>query len=117
MAAAAGSAIQATGELTFGDASLAYGFYGNGTMVVGDITVTLQDANDAAFDTGALITLGNSRNARRTPPPQSSTARCYRAAVIAPAGRNRSSLLRSVISPQRTFGQSTRSRRVPRLSS
>jgi hypothetical protein len=35
------------------------GFYSNGTVEVGANTVTLADANDAAFDSGALVTLGS----------------------------------------------------------
>ena len=56
--AAAGSTITATGDLTLGDSSLPNGFYGNGTLQVGQTTVTLADANDAVLDSAALVTLG-----------------------------------------------------------
>jgi fibronectin-binding autotransporter adhesin len=56
--AVAGSTITATGDLTLGDAALPNGFYSNGDVVVGPNTVTLADANDAVFDSAALVTLG-----------------------------------------------------------
>ena len=56
---AAGSTITATGNLTLGNASAVNGFYTNGTLSVGANCVTLNDANDAAFDSGALVTLGS----------------------------------------------------------
>jgi hypothetical protein len=59
MIALAGSVIDATGaNLTVGDATKVNGFYGNGTLLVGQNTVTLADANDAVFDSAALATLG-----------------------------------------------------------
>ncbi len=59
IAGAAGSTITATGNLTLGSAAAVNGFYTDGTLTVGSNTVTLSDANDAAFDSGALISLGN----------------------------------------------------------
>ena len=60
MLALAGSTIDATGgNLTLGDATKVNGFYGNGTLLVGQRTVTLADANDAVFDSAALVTLGS----------------------------------------------------------
>jgi T5SS/PEP-CTERM-associated repeat protein len=56
---AAGSTITATGNLTLGNASAVNGFYSNGTLTVGTNTVTLNDANDATFDSGALVTIGS----------------------------------------------------------
>ncbi|HMO83571.1 MAG TPA: hypothetical protein PKC18_01490 [Lacipirellulaceae bacterium] len=55
---AAGSTLTATGNLTVGNATLPNGFYSNGTVNVGPHTVTLQDANDAVLDSGALVTVG-----------------------------------------------------------
>jgi hypothetical protein len=55
-----GSVIDATGgDLVVGDATKVNGFYGNGTLQVGQRTVTLADANDAVFDVAALVTLGS----------------------------------------------------------
>jgi hypothetical protein len=54
------STITAIGNLTLGDATKVNGFYSNGTVNVGAHTVTLADANDAAFDSAALVTLGDS---------------------------------------------------------
>jgi T5SS/PEP-CTERM-associated repeat protein len=56
---AAGSTITATGALTLGDAAAVNGFYSDGNLSVGTNAVTLLDANDVAFDTGALVTLGS----------------------------------------------------------
>ena len=53
-----GSTITATGNLTLGDATKVNGFYGAGTLQVGQRTVTLADANDAVLDSAALVTLG-----------------------------------------------------------
>jgi T5SS/PEP-CTERM-associated repeat protein len=62
--ALAGSMIDATGgNLALGDATKVNGFYGNGTLQVGQRTVTLNDANDAVFDSAALVTLGDASNA------------------------------------------------------
>jgi T5SS/PEP-CTERM-associated repeat protein len=60
MLALAGSVIDATGaNLDMGDATKVNGFYGNGTIQVGQNTVTLADANDAVLDSASLVTLGN----------------------------------------------------------
>jgi hypothetical protein len=59
IAAAAGSTIAATGNLTLGDATKVNGFYSNGTVEVGANSVTLADANDVAFDSAAFVTLGD----------------------------------------------------------
>ena len=56
---AAGSTITATDDLTLGVASLANGFYTNGTVNVGASTLTILDANDAVFDSGALLSMGS----------------------------------------------------------
>ncbi len=59
MLALAGSVIDATGaNLTVGHATKVNGFYGAGTLQVGQRTVTLADANDAVLDSAALVTLG-----------------------------------------------------------
>lgn len=55
-----GSTIAATGNATLGDATKVNGFYSNGTVQVGAYTVTLADANDAVFDSAALLMLGDS---------------------------------------------------------
>lgn len=57
--AAAGSTITATGALTLGDASAVNGFYSDGNLSIATNTVTLLDANDVAFDTGSLVSLGS----------------------------------------------------------
>ncbi|TWT87305.1 hypothetical protein Mal64_28430 [Pseudobythopirellula maris] len=60
--AAAGSEIHVTGgstDATLGDASLLNGVYIAGELRTGRNTVTLLDANDAVFDSGALVVLGN----------------------------------------------------------
>jgi hypothetical protein len=63
MLALAGSVIDATGaNLTLGDATKVNGFYGNGTIQVGQSTVTLADINDAVLDSAALVTLGSGGN-------------------------------------------------------
>ncbi|MGI9456994.1 MAG: beta strand repeat-containing protein, partial [Aeoliella sp.] len=54
------SSIVATGELTLGDAASTSGFYTNGMLSVGGNTVTLNDANDVVFDSGASVDFGNS---------------------------------------------------------
>jgi T5SS/PEP-CTERM-associated repeat protein len=54
----AGSNITATGELALGHARRVNGFYTNGTLEVGMHTVSLNDANDVVFDSGALVSLG-----------------------------------------------------------
>ena len=60
MLALAGSTIDATaGDLTLGDATKVNGFYSNGTLLVGQYTVTLADANDAVFDSATLVSLGS----------------------------------------------------------
>src|SRR5262249_2204020 len=56
---AAGSTITAVASLTLGDAAAANGFYTDGVLNVGSNTVTLNDANDATFDSGAFVSLGN----------------------------------------------------------
>jgi hypothetical protein len=54
-----GSVIDVTaGNLAVGDATKVNGFYSNGTANVGPGTLTLADANDAVFDSAALVTLG-----------------------------------------------------------
>ncbi|MDZ4657670.1 MAG: hypothetical protein SH868_08830 [Bythopirellula sp.] len=59
MLALAGSVIDGTGgDLTMGDAAKVNGFYSAGTLQVGSSTVTLSDANDAVFDSSALVTIG-----------------------------------------------------------
>lgn len=55
---AAGSTVRATGNLTLGDDAMVDGFYSNGRLDVGANTVTLLDANDVVFDSGAHVTLG-----------------------------------------------------------
>jgi hypothetical protein len=62
IAGAAGSAITATGSLTLGSASAVNGFYTDGTLTVAANSVTLNDANDATFDSGALVSLGSGAN-------------------------------------------------------
>ncbi len=58
--ALAGSVIDTTNQnLSLGDAAKVNGFYSNGTLRVGQSTVTLLDANDAVFDSAALVTLGS----------------------------------------------------------
>jgi T5SS/PEP-CTERM-associated repeat protein len=59
VSAAAGSQIVATGDLTLGDASQTAGFYVNGNVSIADHTLTLADANDAVFDSGANAMLGD----------------------------------------------------------
>ena len=54
-----GSIIEAAGNTTLGDASSTSGFYSNGHVDAADFTVTLLDANDAVFDSGAFVTLGD----------------------------------------------------------
>ncbi len=59
-----GSVIDATGgALVIGDAGKVNGFYSNGTLMVGANTVTLQDANDAVFDSASLTTFGSATTA------------------------------------------------------
>ena len=53
-----GSTIAADANLSLGDASSVSGFYSNGDMETNDNTITLLDANDAVFDSGATIDLG-----------------------------------------------------------
>jgi T5SS/PEP-CTERM-associated repeat protein len=56
----AGSVINTSDiDLVLGDATKVNGFYGNGTLTVGQAIVSLADANDAVFDSAALVTLGN----------------------------------------------------------
>ncbi|MCH7751899.1 MAG: hypothetical protein IH898_07065 [Planctomycetes bacterium] len=58
--ASSATTIDATGsDMTLGDASAVNGFASAGTMHVGNSTVTLLDANDAVFDSLALVTLGD----------------------------------------------------------
>jgi hypothetical protein len=58
--ALAGSVVDATGgDLIIGDATKVNGYYSNGTLQVGSRIVTLADANDAVFDSGALTLLGS----------------------------------------------------------
>jgi fibronectin-binding autotransporter adhesin len=58
--ASAGSLIDATGaDLTIGDSTKVNGFYSDGTVKVGAHVVTLADSNDAVFDSGSLVTVGN----------------------------------------------------------
>jgi hypothetical protein len=56
---AAGSTITATGNLTLGNAAAVNGFGTQGTLRVGDNSVTLLDANDVVFDSLSLATLGD----------------------------------------------------------
>ncbi len=57
--ALAGSTIDATSaSLTIGDSTKVNGFYCNGTLAVGSNGVLLRDANDAVFDSAALVALG-----------------------------------------------------------
>jgi T5SS/PEP-CTERM-associated repeat protein len=60
VAAAVGSTITPTGLLVLGDFNAVNGFYTNGTVNVGANTLALADANDAVFDSAALVTLGGS---------------------------------------------------------
>lgn len=56
----AGSAIALTaGELRIGDAGHVKGFYSNGTTSVSNGMLRILDANDAVFDSGALVQLGS----------------------------------------------------------
>ncbi|MEQ8837125.1 MAG: hypothetical protein RID07_10020, partial [Lacipirellulaceae bacterium] len=57
--AATGSTIMATGSLALGDATSNSGFYSNGDVQIQSGATTLHDANDAVFDSGANVTLGN----------------------------------------------------------
>ena len=58
--ALAGSTIEiSNGDLALGDPAAVHGFGSAGTMHVGVNAVTLQDANDAVFDSLAFVTLGN----------------------------------------------------------
>jgi T5SS/PEP-CTERM-associated repeat protein len=58
--ALAGSSTNVTGgDLTLGDASAFNGFASAGTTNVGNNILTLLDANDAVFDSFALVTLGD----------------------------------------------------------
>jgi len=61
IAASQSSVINAQGDVTLGDGSL-NGFFTNGELNVGQHTVTLSDANDAVFDSGAFVTLGDGGN-------------------------------------------------------
>jgi T5SS/PEP-CTERM-associated repeat protein len=61
----AGSQIVATGDLTIGTSSKVNGFYSNGTLEVGLHDVAVNDANDAVFDSAALVSLGNSEGPGR----------------------------------------------------
>jgi len=56
------STVNAQGNTTLGSASAVNGFASQGTLAVGSHTVTLRDANDAVFDSGALVTLGAAAN-------------------------------------------------------
>ena len=60
VAQASGSEIKATGALAMGESTEVNGFFGGGTLDANDQAVTLRDANDVAFDSGALIDLGSS---------------------------------------------------------
>jgi hypothetical protein len=60
VAGAVGSTITPTGLLVLGDFNAVNGFYTNGTVNVGNNTLALADANDAVFDSAALVTLGGS---------------------------------------------------------
>ena len=60
VAQAFGSEIQATGTLAMGESTAVNGFFGGGTLDANDQTVTLRDANDVVFDSGALVDLGSS---------------------------------------------------------
>jgi len=57
--ATGGSTIVATGDLMLGDSSDPRGFYSNGDVEANDNALTLSDANDAVFDSGASVTLGD----------------------------------------------------------
>ena len=58
--AATGSIVDvAGGSLAIGDPLAVNGVYIGGTLVVHDNTVTLEDANDTVFDSGAVVTLGD----------------------------------------------------------
>ena len=50
--------MTATDNWLIGDPAASNGFYTNGTLNTGQYSVTLQDANDAVLDSGALATLG-----------------------------------------------------------
>ena len=56
---AAGSIIAATANLTLGDVNDASGFYSNGDVDIDNNTVTMNDMNDAVFDSGASVALGD----------------------------------------------------------
>lgn len=61
--ALAGSVFEiASGSLSMGDIQKVNGFYSNGTTSVGSGAVSLADANDAVFDSAALVTLGAGGN-------------------------------------------------------
>jgi fibronectin-binding autotransporter adhesin len=57
VSAAAGSVIQATGNLTLGAIGSPAGFHGDGKLIVGVNTVTINDSNAARL--GTLVTLGS----------------------------------------------------------
>jgi T5SS/PEP-CTERM-associated repeat protein len=57
--AAAGSVLDLQANVALGDAGALNGVFVEGTLSVHDNTVTLLDANDAVFDSGALVTIGN----------------------------------------------------------
>jgi len=56
VAAGFGSTIEATGNLTLGDANAHDGFFSDGTLIVGAYNVTIHDSNQAAL--GSLTQLG-----------------------------------------------------------
>jgi hypothetical protein len=56
------STVNTQGSTTLGSPSAVNGFASQGTLTVGSHTVTLRDANDAVFDSGALVTLGAAAN-------------------------------------------------------
>jgi len=60
--AAVGSVLDMQANVSLGNASAVNGFGSAGTLLVHDNTVTLEDANDAVFDSLALVTLGEVSN-------------------------------------------------------
>ena len=63
LTAVAGSSITLVGDATLGDPTAFNGAFVESTVTVGQHTLTLQDANDVVFDSGALVTLGESGSA------------------------------------------------------
>lgn len=59
VSATSGSTLLATGPLTLGNASNPSGFYSNGHVDLAGNQLSLDDANDVVFDSGASVELGD----------------------------------------------------------